>query len=269
MKMGFSTKAIHAAIEPDPVTGSIMTPIHLTSTYVQEELGKHKGYEYSRVSNPTRSVLEHQIAILESQPKAAMVYGNTQYWYSWSGKHEDKMLDFIPKLGVRSNILYTPPTLLRLFLEGNAAVPCSCSILVRSKALEAVGGFEERFRDLYEDQALYAKICLEMPVFVSDKCLEKYRQHPEQSCSVAEEKSGQTHFARLEYLEWTATYLSKRAFTDTEVWQALNRELWLYRHLRTRYLPGRTLNSLRYIKKWLLILEERIMPGVIRRRLWS
>lgn len=63
--MGFSTKAIHAAIEPDPVTGSIMTPIHLTSTYVQEELGVHKGYEYSRVSNPTRTVLEKHIAALE------------------------------------------------------------------------------------------------------------------------------------------------------------------------------------------------------------
>jgi len=63
--MGFSTKAIHAAIEPDPTTGSIMTPIHLTSTYVQEELGKNKGYEYSRVSNPTRTVLERQIAALE------------------------------------------------------------------------------------------------------------------------------------------------------------------------------------------------------------
>ena len=63
--MRFSTKAIHAAIEPDPTYGSIMTPIHLTSTYVQEELGKNKGYEYARVSNPTRTVLEKQIAALE------------------------------------------------------------------------------------------------------------------------------------------------------------------------------------------------------------
>lgn len=64
--MGFSTKAVHAGIEPDPTTGSIMTPIHLTSTYVQEELGKNKGYEYSRVSNPTRTVLEKSIAVLEN-----------------------------------------------------------------------------------------------------------------------------------------------------------------------------------------------------------
>jgi len=63
--MGFSTKAIHAGQAPDPSTGAIMTPVFLTSTYVQEELGKHKGYEYSRVSNPTRSALEANIAALE------------------------------------------------------------------------------------------------------------------------------------------------------------------------------------------------------------
>jgi cystathionine beta-lyase/cystathionine gamma-synthase len=63
--MGFSTDAIHAGQEPDPATGAIMTPVFLTSTYVQEELGKHKGYEYSRVSNPTRTALEKNIAALE------------------------------------------------------------------------------------------------------------------------------------------------------------------------------------------------------------
>jgi cystathionine beta-lyase/cystathionine gamma-synthase len=63
--MGFSTDAIHAGQEPDPTTGAIMTPVFLTSTYVQEELGRHKGYEYSRVSNPTRTALERNIAALE------------------------------------------------------------------------------------------------------------------------------------------------------------------------------------------------------------
>jgi cystathionine beta-lyase/cystathionine gamma-synthase len=63
--MGFSTDAIHAGQEPDPGTGAIMTPVFLTSTYVQEELGKHKGYEYSRVSNPTRTALEKNLAALE------------------------------------------------------------------------------------------------------------------------------------------------------------------------------------------------------------
>jgi cystathionine beta-lyase/cystathionine gamma-synthase len=62
---GFATKAIHAGQEPDPGTGAIMTPVFLTSTYVQEELGRNKGYEYSRVSNPTRTALEQNVAALE------------------------------------------------------------------------------------------------------------------------------------------------------------------------------------------------------------
>jgi len=63
--MGFATKAIHVGQEPDPATGAIIVPIYQTSTYVQEALGKHKGYEYARTQNPTRSALEKNLAALE------------------------------------------------------------------------------------------------------------------------------------------------------------------------------------------------------------
>jgi cystathionine gamma-lyase len=63
--MKFATKAIHAGQEPDPTTGSVMTPIFQTATYVQEGLGEHKGFEYSRTSNPTRKALEACMAALE------------------------------------------------------------------------------------------------------------------------------------------------------------------------------------------------------------
>jgi cystathionine beta-lyase/cystathionine gamma-synthase len=63
--MGFSTDAIHVGQEADPATGAIIVPIYQTSTYVQEKLGKHKGYEYSRTSNPTRAALERNLARLE------------------------------------------------------------------------------------------------------------------------------------------------------------------------------------------------------------
>jgi cystathionine beta-lyase/cystathionine gamma-synthase len=63
--MGFATDAIHVGQEPDPATGAIIVPIYQTSTYVQEELGKNKGYEYARTSNPTRSALERNLACLE------------------------------------------------------------------------------------------------------------------------------------------------------------------------------------------------------------
>jgi cystathionine beta-lyase len=64
--MKFNTKTIHAGVHADPTTGAIMTPIYQTSTYVQEGVGNHKGYEYSRTSNPTRSALEDSIAALEN-----------------------------------------------------------------------------------------------------------------------------------------------------------------------------------------------------------
>ncbi|MEL6675126.1 MAG: cystathionine gamma-synthase [Bacteroidota bacterium] len=64
--MRFGTKAIHAGVQPDPTTGAIMTPIYQTSTYVQAAPGDHKGFEYSRTHNPTRTALEHSLAALEN-----------------------------------------------------------------------------------------------------------------------------------------------------------------------------------------------------------
>lgn len=64
--MKFGTKAIHAGIEPDSATGAVMTPIYQTSTYAQSSPGVHKGYEYARTGNPTRTVLENNLAALEN-----------------------------------------------------------------------------------------------------------------------------------------------------------------------------------------------------------
>src|SRR5215210_4743613 len=62
----FSAVCIHAGQVPDPATGAIITPIYQTSTYVQEELGRHKGYEYARTQNPTRAALEANLAAIEA-----------------------------------------------------------------------------------------------------------------------------------------------------------------------------------------------------------
>jgi cystathionine beta-lyase/cystathionine gamma-synthase len=74
-KSGFATRAIHTGQEPEPATGAVNVPIYLSSTYVQEEIGKHKGYEYSRVSNPTRDRLETNLAALEGGI-ASRVFGS-------------------------------------------------------------------------------------------------------------------------------------------------------------------------------------------------
>lgn len=64
--MRFGTKAIHAGVDPDPLTGAVMTPIYQTSTYAQEAPGVHKGYEYARTQNPTRDALQKNLAALEN-----------------------------------------------------------------------------------------------------------------------------------------------------------------------------------------------------------
>lgn len=73
--MKFGTKAIHAGVHPDPATGAVMTPIYQTSTYAQTQPGGHKGYEYSRAQNPTRTALENNLAALENG-KFAYTFGS-------------------------------------------------------------------------------------------------------------------------------------------------------------------------------------------------
>src|SRR6478672_6622872 len=71
----FSTVCLHAEQEPDPSTGAIITPIFQTATYVQDELGKHKGFEYGRTQNPTRMAVERNISAIEGG-KAAFAFAS-------------------------------------------------------------------------------------------------------------------------------------------------------------------------------------------------
>ena len=64
--MKLDTKVLHAAIKPDPITGSILPPLHQTATYVLDEVGKDKGYDYTRSANPTRQMMEEHLAKLDS-----------------------------------------------------------------------------------------------------------------------------------------------------------------------------------------------------------
>jgi cellulose synthase/poly-beta-1,6-N-acetylglucosamine synthase-like glycosyltransferase len=190
---------------------------------------------------PTK--LTDQVALMEQHPEAGMVYGNTEYWYSWTGNPDDRPHDFMPRLGVTTDKVMQPPTLVPLFLSGEAAVPCTCSILVRRDIFDSVGGFETSFRSMYEDQVFYSKVCLAAPVLVSERCWDRYRQHPDSICAAAE-REGQEAGARNTYLRWLETYLEEQGIDDREVWRALRES--------RRRLDGEPLGEVRRrVRKWL------------------
>ena len=175
------------------------------------------------------NTLQDQIAILEAHSEAALVYGELQYWYSWTGDPADQNRDTIEHLGVPPDTLIQPPELLHLFLRGRAAVPSG--ILVRREAIERFGSFENTFRGEYEDQVFCAKMCLNAPVFASSKCWYRYRQHPD-SCVSVGQKMGSALSARQVYLRWLKKYLSEQGVKNWKVWWALRQEYWLTKHPR-------------------------------------
>jgi len=129
--------------------------------------------------------LDWQVRLLEAQPTTAMVYGPTESWYSWTGQANDLARDQPRPLRVQADRLYQPPELFVRFLESTARTPIPTSLLVRRKAIEKIGGFEERFKTMFEDQVFLYKLCLYEPVYVESECLSRYRQHPDSYCSVS------------------------------------------------------------------------------------
>lgn len=156
--------------------------------------------------------LEKQIEILNRYPEAALTFGPSQWWYSWTGNPEDQERDCLREVGGKPDTLFIPPTLLSLFLRKEARTPATCAVLIRKDVCKTVGGFEETFRGLYEDQVFFVKLFVMVSVFVSSECLDRYRQHPDSHCSIAD-KTGALHYLdsnpeRQVFLSWLDQYLA-------------------------------------------------------------
>lgn len=171
--------------------------------------------------------LQRQVEILQAHPEAALVCGRTQWWYSWTGKPEDQQRDFLQRYSVPLDTVVQPPAVLDMFLQDEWA--SLCDIMVRRSAVEDVGGYEEMFRGMYEDQAFHAKLCCRYPVFVSGECWYRYRQHMK-ACTNQAHQAGLWASARERFLLWLEKYLADTRRKHTSTWKIVRRMLFPYRH---------------------------------------
>src|SRR4029077_523829 len=143
--------------------------------------------------------LEEQVAILEGNTKAALAYGRTLIWYSWSSA-ADKA-DFFYPLGVAPDATYEPPVLFQLLLDNKAQSPTTCNALMRTELVARVGGFDASFRGMFEDTTFFAPALAIAPACVSNRYWDNERQHVE-SCSMISATYGGDDRAPFVFLLW-------------------------------------------------------------------
>lgn len=217
--------------------------------------------------------LKQQIAILEAHPEAGLVYGRTQYWFSWRKGTKPSQIDCLTKaLPIAVDQVVKPAMMpLLLYLGDQHIYPDPCSVLVRRWVFERVGGFEESFRVFYEDIVFFTKIFLAgIPAYISSACWDRYRQHDQSSWAVEKKKAlycppWNPHPTWVGYMQWLESYLLAQKIEDANLWKALQRNLWPSQH------P--ILSSL----YWNLVLRpilistsiaRRILPARLRHWIW-
>lgn len=163
--------------------------------------------------------LERRVKVLRERPEIGFLYGPALRWWSWTGAVEDQRRDRMENLHLAADTVFPPPSFCAYLLDYDAAIPSPCTVLIRRDAVEAVGGFEDSFHDLFDDQAFYIKLSLRTAACASGECDSRYRQHADSTCAIAN-RSGRTDAARLVYLDWVGRYLRDCGVADQRVWAA-------------------------------------------------
>ena len=189
---------------------------------------------------PTK--LSEQVALLAAMPDVDAVCGATNYWRSHAGGGDE----LVPTGHAFNRPVRPPEALLKLYPLGSADPPCPSDLMIRSAAIDSVGGFEESFTgpmQLYEDQAFLTKFYLQRTIYFSDRVWLDYRLHDE-SCTSWVHRQGLGPEVRGRCLAWFEAYLAASPYRfDPRIRLALMRRLRPYRHPRiTR--AGRLVNSL-------------------------
>ena len=150
--------------------------------------------------------LAAQVATLAETPEVEVLVSPALWWHSWQSDGSSQQADWMQSLDVeRSECgVVRPPTLLERFLHDEWA--SICDLVISADALRRVGGYEEAFRGMYEDQVFHAKVFSQLPAVVTDTWWYRYRQH-ESACTAQAHRLGGHRRARLRFLAWLDRYL--------------------------------------------------------------
>ena len=217
----------------------------------------------------TRTALSEQVALMEAHPEVGTVYGPMRWWYEWnSDPHERR--DFVQSLQVEPDAAIEGPTVLASFLRNEGATPSGN--LFRTSLVRAVGGFEDAFKGMYEDQVFKVKFFLRFPVFVASRVWYIYRKHAGSCCAQAVTRN-EIHEARGQFLRWTVDYCRDHHVRHAQVWTALETALYPYRHPCLVQLKTQISQYKSRLFWWLvdmaIPLARRVLPKTMRERIWS
>ena len=218
----------------------------------------------------THNALREQVALMEAHPEVGMVYGPMHHWLEWNESPHEQRGDFIQNLDLAPNTAIEGPSVLATFLRNEGALPSGG--LFRTSLVRAVGGFEDKFRGMYEDQVFRVKFCLRFPVYESSRVWYKYRKHGGSSSAEAVRKN-EVHEARRRFLEWAEDYCRQHFDRDALVWKAMTKALRPYRHPRVTLLEKQMARfKTRIVHRMIAIaspVARRVLHKAIRERIWN
>lgn len=214
--------------------------------------------------------LEQQVPLLAAHPEAAMLYGRTQYWFSWTKSHHpalnvlgsgDTLSDYLTVTSREFDRVIQPPSQLLLLLHDPQIHPCTCSVLIRRQMFEQLGGFEERFRNANEDMVFHSKVFLKFPIYVSSKCWDRYRRHPDSywgSMIIQGKDKESAYIGRSSYLAWLNAYLLQQQIQDPELLKVLRQAMFECEYPRLNRALDRLRHPLRSTKNLLKKLGKEV-----------
>lgn len=177
--------------------------------------------------------LSLQTQMFSKHPSAGMVCGATLYWHSWNSERTGE--DYVAYTGeirrvdrhvldLEQDRLYPAGQLVhRLYPLAKGATPSASGYMVTRELAERIGGFDESFRGVFEDQVFRAKVFLAADTYVSSKCFDRYRQHEASSVHVAR-RTGEIEKARRRFFDWYRSYAKRHYPADADLLRAIRRE---------------------------------------------